>query len=126
MNGELICVDTNIIIYTLAGRQDLADRVKGRTVMLSVISEIEALSFPELNDTDRERIAEYVRRCTVVGISDRVKHEAIRIRSKAKMKLPDAIIAATALALDATLLTADEGFSHLSDMLKLDLVQPGI
>ncbi len=125
MNGELICVDTNIILYTLAGRQDLADRVKGRTVMLSVIAEIEALSFPGLDEKERKRISAYVARCTVIGLGDRVKQETIRLRSQLKLKLPDAIIAATAMVLDATLLTADDGFVRVADHLKLELVSPG-
>lgn len=124
MSGELICVDTNIIVYTLAGRQDLADKVRGRTLVLSVVAEIEALSYPDLTDKDRQMIATYVQRCTVIGIGDRVKHEAVHLRAVHKLKLPDAIIAATALVLDATLLTADKGFARLGDQVKLDLVEP--
>lgn len=124
MSGELICVDTNIIVYTLAGRQDLADKVRGKTIVLSVVAEIEALSFPELSEKDRQMIAAYVQRCTVIGIGDRVKQETVRLRTLHKLKLPDAIIAATALVLDATLLTADKAFSRLSDRIKLELVEP--
>lgn len=124
MSGELVCVDTNIIVYTLAGRQDLSDKVRGKTVVLSVVAEIEALSFPGLTDKDRQMITTYVQRCTVIGIGDRVKHEAVRLRSVHKLKLPDAIIAATTLVLDATLLTADKGFSRSDDRIKMELVEP--
>lgn len=124
MNGELICVDTNIIIYTLAGRQDLADRIRGMTLMLSVVAEIEALSYPDLTDEDRQRVSTYVERCTVIGIGDRVKHEAVRTRSTHELKLPDAIIAATAMVLDATFLAADKGFLRVGGSIKLELVDP--
>jgi predicted nucleic acid-binding protein len=124
MSGELVCVDTNIIVYTLAGRQDLSDKVRGKTIVLSVIAEIEALSYPDLTDKDRQMVCTYIERCTVIGIGERVKHETIRLRSSHKLKLPDAIIAATALVLDATLLTTDKGFLRLGGSIKLDLADP--
>lgn len=124
MSGDRLCVDSNIIIYTLGGKHELADRVLGCTVLLSVIAEIEAFSYPGLSKVERGRVADYVGRCTVVGLGERVKEEAIRIRSMYKLKLPDAIIAATAIALDAPLLSADKVFEKLKSELDLELFIP--
>jgi predicted nucleic acid-binding protein len=124
MNGELLCVDTNIIIFTLAGSQSLADRVRGRMLAVSVVAEIEALSYPGLTVRERVRISEYVSRCVVIDIGDRVKMEAIALRAAFKLKLPDAIIAATALVLDATLLTADKDMLRVAQNVKVQLVTP--
>jgi len=124
MSGDRLCVDSNIIIYTLGGRQELADRVLGCTLLLSVVAEIEALSYPGLSIAERNRVSAYVARCTVVGLGQRVKEEAIRIRSMYKLKLPDAIIAATAIALDAPLLSADKVFERLKDELLFERFIP--
>lgn len=121
MSGNNLVVDTNIIILTLGGNERLADYVEGRKLFISVIAEIEALSYPGLSKTERSSVEAYINRCTVLGLSGRVKQEAIRIRSKYKVKLPDAIIAATAIAFELPLLTADQGFVRLSDVLEVDL-----
>ncbi len=123
MSGNNLVVDTNIIILTLGGNERLADYVEGRKLFLSVITEIEALSYPGLSKVESSRVESYIDRCTVLGLSDRVKKEAIRMRSKYKVKLPDAIIAATAIAFELPLLTADHGFVKLADVLEVDLFQ---
>ncbi len=123
MSGRELVVDTNIIILTLGGNEQLADYVEGRKLFVSVISEIEALSYPGLSKAGRSSVQAYIGRCTVLGLSERVKGEAIRIRSQYKVKLPDAIIAATAIAFELPLLTADQGFVKLGPELELDLYQ---
>jgi predicted nucleic acid-binding protein len=60
----------------------------------------------------------------VIDIGDRVKMEAIALRAAFKLKLPDAIIAATALVLDATLLTADKDMLRVAQNVKVQLVTP--
>lgn len=123
MSGRELVVDTNIIILTLGGNERLADYVEGRKLFVSVITEMEALSYPSLSKTERAKVEAYIGRCTVLGLGERVKREAIRIRSQYKVKLPDAIIAATAITLELPLLTADQGFVKLSADLEVDLFQ---
>ena len=52
-----------------------------------------------------------------------VKEEAIRIRKIYGTKLPDAIVAATAIVNNLTLLTADKGFNKIKE-LNMILLQP--
>jgi len=47
------------------------------------------------------------------------------IRRKYNIKLPDAIIAATALENDMVLITADNGFEKIKE-LRLNLIKPDI
>ena len=102
----------------------MSDRVLGCTLLLSVIAEIEAFSYPVMSKAERDRVATYAERCTVVGIGARVKEEAIRVRSTYKLKLPDAIIAATAIALDGPLLSADRVFERLKGELVFEPFSP--
>ena len=50
---------------------------------------------------------------TIVGIDDHVKHEAIRLRRERRVRLPDAIVLATAMAMDAELLSNDMGLADI-------------
>lgn len=123
MSGRELVVDTNIIILTLGGNERLADYVEGRKLFISVITEIEALSYPGLSKTGQDSVEAYIGRCTVLGLSERIKREAIRVRMQYKEKLPDAFIAATAIAFERPLPTADQGFVKLGADLELDLFQ---
>lgn len=52
---------------------------------------------------------------TIVGLNDDITKATIQIRKKNKIKTPDAIIAATAIALDYTLITR-----NISDFKKIN------
>ena len=75
--------------------------------MCSVITEIELLAFPGLTSSEEVLIRSALAKVTVHGIDQNVKEEAIRLRRNARLKLPDAIIAATAICHRAVLVTND-------------------
>jgi len=52
----------------------------------------------------------------VTPLDNRVKDTAIAIRKKYKLKLPDSIVAATAIAYDIPLITADKQFNAISEL----------
>ena len=117
MNGSRYLLDTNAIIQLLDGNSEIDNALNGAgLVAISVTSEIEYLSYGRLSDID---IAEYnaFRACTSVfsvPSDDPIFSQlVITARRKCGMKLPDAIIAATARANDLTVLTADEHFKKL-------------
>jgi len=68
---------------------------------ISVITKIELLGFHGVNTA----IKEFVSSAKVIGLGEKVIDETIAIRSKRKIKLPDAIIAATSIANRLTLVT---------------------
>ena len=45
-----------------------------------------------------------------------IKKEVIQLRRKHKVKLPDAIIASTAIYLNMPLLSADKGFEKIEEL----------
>jgi len=119
MNGNKWFLDTNIILYLLAGDTTLADLLDGSQLYVSVITEMELLSYKELSENDRNIIRSFLKECKVVYINNEIKDETIQIKRAFGTKLPDSIIAATAIYLDLPLLTADRDFSKIE---KLDLV----
>ena len=68
---------------------------------------MELLSYPLLDASAQTKIEGFLAEVTVVGLGDEVKNLAIRLRREHQLKLPDAIVAATALSLGAPLLTND-------------------
>ena len=98
-------LDTNAILYLLGGK--LAEGLPAAAYYISVISEIEVLSYPSLDASAYDQIQEFLSAVTVIGLDDEVKDQAIRLRRQHQLKLPDAIVAATALSLGARLITND-------------------
>jgi predicted nucleic acid-binding protein len=76
---------------------------------------MEVLAKPDHTPESEKTAREFLERLTVIPIIDTVEGTAIAIRRGAspRPKLPDAIVAATALVLNAKLVTADDKLSRL-------------
>ena len=74
---------------------------------VSVITRMEVLAYPSMTPKEELARRRFLADTTVVPISADIEEAAIAIRKSTKMKLPDAIIAATAVVLNAVLLTGD-------------------
>jgi len=107
-------LDTNIILYFLGGR--LADPFPAGAYDISVISELELLAYPGLVPLEEQRIRDFLADVPITDLTQSVKQHAVNLRKRFGLKLPDAIVAATALALDAVLLTNDQRLLTLSDV----------
>jgi len=99
-------LDTNAIIYLIGGR--LAAPLPAGHYSFSVISEIELLSFSGLSAADEQKIVEFLALLDRVELTQAVRLEAIKLRKQKRLKLPDAIIAASAINRNATLFTNDQ------------------
>jgi predicted nucleic acid-binding protein len=121
MNGKYL-LDTNAVVGLLRGNTSLIQILQKATwVGISVITELAFLSFPELVTQDELLFQQFKSRVEVVDLQSsdmKMISRIIEIRRSAKVKLPDAIIAATALENDATLVSQDMGFSRV-DMLSV-------
>lgn len=98
-------LDTNAILYLLGGR--VAESLEVGPYYVSVISEMELLSYPKLTDDAASQIRSFLADLIVVELTKDVKTTAIQLRREYGLKLPDAIIAASAMILEAELLTND-------------------
>jgi len=107
-------LDTNVVLYFLAGR--LAEPLPSGDYLVSVISELEPLSYPQLTDSEENEIRSFLSDVTVVELNAEVRGAAVRLRREHNLKLPDAIVCATAFVMDAELLTNDLRLARLTDV----------
>ena len=108
-------VDTNIFILLFNGSLD--EVVPEGGLGFSVITEIELLSFANLSKADEKLIQYQLRELQRVPLDQAVSQKTIALRRQYRLKTPDAIVAASALAMDAVLLTNDQ------QLLRMDMVK---
>jgi predicted nucleic acid-binding protein len=111
---SLILLDTNIVLYFLGGK--LTNPLVSGKYFVSVITEIELLSYSGLSSDEENQIINFLSNIMVIVIDSNIKNLAIALRKQYKLKLPDAIIAATAQSLNATLFTNDARLSNLTEI----------
>lgn len=100
-----IVLDTNAILYFLADR--LAAPLPCADFYVSVITEIELLAYPLLKAEEETKIQALLNDVAIVDLSKEIKQRTIDIRRQHRLKLPDAMVAATAYSLNAELWTND-------------------
>ncbi len=115
MNGIEFLADTNAIIYLLSGKECMRPYLHTH-LSVSVISRMEVLSFSGITAEEETVIRNLLNECNMLQIDSSVVEETIRLRRQYKIKLPDAIIAATAIANNIPLITADHGFSKIAGL----------
>ena len=115
MNGIKYLADTNAVIYLLAGNTCMKPFLHER-LAVSVITFMELLSFPSLTDEEEQSIRKFLSMCEILPIDERIREETIRIRRKHKVKLPDSIIAASAITQELSIITADTGFLKIENL----------
>jgi predicted nucleic acid-binding protein len=114
LTQNLILLDTNVVLYFLGGR--LTNPLPSGQYFVSVITEIELLSYPSLSSDEEVRIRDFLAKIIVVELESSIKDLAITFRKQYRLRLPDAIIAATAQVLKATLFTNDVRLANLSEI----------
>lgn len=119
MSGSEIFLDTNTCIYFLNGDKVLADFLQGQSVYISVITEIELFAFHGNNDIAIAILNDFIDSVTVLDIDKEIKTATIEMRKLYKLKIPDTIIAASALSYSLPIITADKGFKKITG---LDLI----
>jgi len=118
MPSNSYLLDTNTIIYALQRRVTLPTA----DYSISVITEMELLSFPQLSNQEEKVIRKLLSYFSIISLNESIKEKAIAIRRTKRLKLPDAIIVATAYINKATLVTSDKALHTIPEInvLKLD------
>jgi predicted nucleic acid-binding protein len=116
MNGHRLLLDTNILIMLVDGNEKVAELLEGSKVYISFVTELELLSTPSLNKNQTQILESLLADCNIIDITPSIKSTTIAIRRKHKVKLPDAIIASTAINLDIPFITADRGFKSIEGL----------
>jgi predicted nucleic acid-binding protein len=106
MNGTDFLIDTNIIIYLTKKRLKTSDFAKkDGNLYISSISYIETLGYSFRSQNEEREVAEFCEMFERIFLTREIERQTILIRKSNKIKLPDAIIAATAMVYSLTLVT---------------------
>lgn len=109
MNGRLL-LDTNFIIGYLMEKDPLVEFLKSHAddeLFASIVSRLELLSFHALSEEDEGKIQSFLTGLTLIPLSEEVQNSTIMFRRATRRKLPDSIVAASAITASATLVTCD-------------------
>jgi predicted nucleic acid-binding protein len=112
MSGTASLLDTNIAIGLLDGRQAALDRLAmlGAAVATSAVSQItriELLGWHAISARHEAKVLQLLTSLQVLPLDAAVEQAAIDLRRRTRLKLPDAIIGATALVHGLRLVTLD-------------------
>jgi len=124
--GTGYLLDSNVIIGYLAGRipssgMDIVSAIVDQIPHISVISQIEVLRY---NDTLENEVIlnSFINNSVIHSLSSTVIQRTIELCKHSKIKLPDAIIVATALTENFILVTRNvDDFKRISN---LELLNP--
>lgn len=111
-------IDTNILIGwyktgVISNNNDL-DNI---APVFSIITKIEALGFQEITEAEAKAINKMLDTGELAYIDSNIAQQTINLRQKYKIKTPDAVIAATALASNSELWTANTSdFSNIKGL----------
>ena len=100
--GKRYLLDSNTVIDYIAGlysdkAKQWLNQIIDKEIVVSVITKIEVLSFDPDKDDNYSILVDFFESSTVLELSESVVNKTIQIRQKQKIKLPDSVIASTAL-----------------------------
>jgi len=110
MGIQKYLIDTNVAIEYVGGILPEAvlnklDGIIDGQFSISVINKIEILGFSGLTEDEELKFNQFITAANVLNLDDAIVDTTIGLRKQFKTKLPDAIIAATALVNNLILFT---------------------
>ncbi len=114
MNGKFL-LDTNIILGFLKGSPSIVawvNSLEPESLYASVITRMELLSFHGITPGEEGLIRDFLGLVSVVPLNTDVESIAIALRLESRRKMPDAIVAASAIFLQAVLVTCDRELTN--------------
>ena len=118
-------IDTNTVIDYLGSKlpssaMDFMNTVIDDVPNVSVVTKIEVLGFNALEE-HYQMLTNFMNDATVFDLTSSIVDASILIRKKHKTKLPDAIIAATALVYELALITRNTAdFKNIQGLKLID------
>jgi predicted nucleic acid-binding protein len=122
MNGNKYQADTNTFIFLLDKNPSLKPLLTSDW-SYSFITEIELKGKFGISSNELKTISELLSTCSKVSYTEEIVKITIELRQKYKIKVPDAIIAASSIHKNLPLITFDIGFSVIKDI-DLVLLEP--
>jgi predicted nucleic acid-binding protein len=119
--------DTNTVIYYLQqqfspGAEKFMDEIlMGEQPIISAISEIELICWKTATEKDLQLLNNFIGDAHVIELEKPIKQKTAEIRKAHKIKLPDAIIAATAIVYDLTIISRNiSDFKNIEGLVIID------
>lgn len=125
MEQQNYLIDTNAIIDYLGNKipingMKFMNSVIDAVPNISVITKIEVLGF-NTTKSEYELLVNFMDDANIIELSKEVADICIDLRKKNKIKLPDAIIASTALATNSALITRNSvDFKSIDGLIVID------
>lgn len=126
--GKRFLIDTSTVIkflnesFPITALQFLGE-ILDEECIISFITQIELLSWDQ-NQEDIEIVKEFIFNSEILGFDQSIIERTIEIRKKSKIKLPDALIAATAIEYNLTLLADNDKDFKKVEVLGLKYLNP--
>ena len=113
MNGNKYLLDTCFILGVYQRSEPAMALLANETIQvkecaISVISRMEILGFSGLTMSDEYNLTTLIKQLILLPLTAQIETETIRLRKANKIKLPDAIILATANVHSLQLITLDK------------------
>jgi predicted nucleic acid-binding protein len=105
-------LDTNVALYLLGGR--LASPLPPGDYGVSVITQMELLSWPSLTKEETKRVNAFLSTLTLCDLTPAIRVRAVCLRREERLKLPDTIVCATALEHGVELWTNDARLANVT------------
>ena len=124
--GRKVLIDTNIAIAYIGNNlsfesMNKLDIIFNDEYHLSVINKIELLGYPGLDKNEEEKFNLLINHSVLHQINDVIIQKTISIRNKHRIKLPDALIAATCLVNGLDILTHNiKDFDNIDGLVVLN------
>lgn len=114
MNGIKYLLDTCFIIELYNGHQEVIKIIEQNNIDLTLcaispINRMEVLGFGNLADNDTQNLEKLLDHLTNLPLNRTIENTVINLKKRHKIKLPDAIVLATALTHKLELLSLDTG-----------------
>ena len=111
----LILIDTNIVLYILKGLKSVEPYLDYE-MALSDISVIELLGVKNIDEKTFFQRQMFIDNAFHYPLNYSIRNIAISLKQKYALKIPDAVIAATAISYKLLLLTADRDFLKIKEL----------
>jgi predicted nucleic acid-binding protein len=115
MNGINYLVDTNFLIH-LSEEDKIVIPFLDDNISISYITELELLGVFSISKEQFKNAQNLINDCIVFEMNSQIKQKVISLKQSYKIKLPDAIIAATAIVYNLPFITSDADFKKIKEL----------
>ncbi|MGC4129704.1 MAG: type II toxin-antitoxin system VapC family toxin [Bergeyella sp.] len=115
MNGIDFLADTNFLIHIYEGKP-LVEPFLDYSFAVSYITEIELLGVFSINNNQKKDFKNLLEECIIIEMNPQIKELSIKLKQKYKIKIPDAIIAASSITYNLPLITSDSDFQKIKEL----------